>query len=70
MVNLKTIIIIYLYEFKLYMVSELQFTHFLSHDFLKYVMVSHIYIDTHSLDSSQVLYACNNSLFYLFVFLD
>ena len=46
MVNLKTIIIIYLYEFKLYMVSELQFTHFLSHDFLKYVMVSHIYRHT------------------------
>ena len=52
MVNLKTIIIIYVYEFKLYMVSELQFTHFLSHEFIKYVMVSHIYIyiyiDTHT----------------------
>ena len=50
MVNLKTIIIIYVYEFKLYMVSELQFTYFLSHEFIKYVMVSHIYIyiDTHT----------------------
>ena len=35
----------YTYEFKLYLVLGLQLTQFLSHEFLKYVMVSHyIYI--------------------------
>ena len=45
-VHLKTIITIYVFEFKLYIVLELEFTHFLSRGFLKYVTVSHLYIYT------------------------
>ena len=43
-VHLKTIITIYVFEFKLYIVLELEFTHSLSRGFLKYVTVSHLYI--------------------------
>ena len=39
--HLETITITHIYEFKFYLVLKLQLTHFLIHEFLKYVMVSH-----------------------------
>jgi len=40
----KKITIILVYKFKLYLVLKLELTHFLNHEFLKYVMILSYYI--------------------------